>query len=132
MKVIMALHPKHWEKIENGTKKYEFRRRGNMKISEIYIYLTAPQQKLVGKLTVKPIKSPINILWAKTKNYPGITFQAFLNYFAGKTEGYAFEIQKIEKYLPGIDPKNIPGWTVPQSYRKLHDNEIKLFDGRAN
>lgn len=132
MKVIMALHMKHWENMVNGIKKFEFRRRGNLQISEIYIYLTAPIQKIVGKLMVKPIKASLSQLWDQTKKYPGISYQEFLKYFGEKSEGYAFEILNLEKFIPKIDLCNLSDWTIPQSYRKLHTSETDFFDRRAN
>lgn len=123
----MAIHPKHWKKIEEGVKKFEFRRRGNLAISTIYTYITTPVQKITAKLSVKAIKAPLNVLWGRTKNGPGISYEEFLKYFSGKTEGVAFEIISIEKYTTPLNPKKIPGWTTPQSYRILHENEKNIF-----
>lgn len=123
----MAIKPKYYNLIKEGIKKYEFRRISNKKITKIIVYVSSPISRLCAILEVKTIYQRLNLLWAKTQHAAGISREEFYKYFGGKEMGYAHEIFKIQFLDPEISPVTIDGFTVPQNYRKLHENEIKIF-----
>jgi predicted transcriptional regulator len=119
MDVLLSIKPKYVEEIINGNKRYEFRKIVfKQKPDKIVIYSSSPVKKIVGSFTPGEIlvDTPKNI-WKICRDYAGITEDDFFNYFAGKTEAYAIEIEDINLLDEPIDPREQqPGFTAPQSF----------------
>ena len=78
--LLLSIKPEYVEKILQGTKKFEYRKRlAKEDVSVIYIYSTSPSMKVVasvqviGRLSASP-----TALWEKTKAAAGISRQAIL------------------------------------------------------
>lgn len=82
-KIMLAIKPEYVERIFDGLKRYEYRKRiPNHPISQIVIYETAPVSKVVGKVDVDEmlIAKPAT-LYEKTKRWSGISKDKFYEYF---------------------------------------------------
>lgn len=121
MRAILSIKPQYVERIFDETKKYEFRKQifKNEQVSEVVIYATAPVMRVVGEFTFKNIiiDSPENI-WIKTRDYAGIDFEAYMDYFSNRELGYAIEIERVKKYKKSKSLKSVAPQLVmpPQSF----------------
>ena len=120
MKVLLSVRPDYANKILDGTKKYEFRRRihRDPRVRTIIIYATKPVGKVVGEFTIKyvHIDSP-DLLWEKTRRFAGISEQLFSDYFQGCPVGYAIEVKCVKRYKQPKDVSDfLASGMAPQSY----------------
>ena len=120
MRVLLSIKPEFVEKIFSGEKLYEYRKAmfKNVNVSSVVIYSTMPVGKIVGEFKFKKIHidSP-KVIWNKTKQSSGISEKFFFDYFEGKSEAYAIEIEAVTKYKVPLDPHAIfPKFTAPQSF----------------
>ena len=119
MNVILSLNPKYFERIANGEKEIEFRKMiFNKNVSEIWIYVTSPVKKLVGKFCPGHISSGSPVfLWRLFKDKAGLTKEEFFSYFQGTEKGYAIEIKNLELFDTPIAPqKLIPNFIPPRNF----------------
>ena len=129
MKVILSIKPEFAEKIFNGSKKYEFRRSifKDPSVKKIIVYASAPISKIIGEFEIDEIlRSELNTLWSKTKEYSGISKDYYLKYFEGKKEGYALKIKKTQKYQDHLSIEDNFGLLPPQSFAYLKESKFKL------
>ena len=129
MSVLLSIKPKYVEKIENGSKLYEFRRViFKQNINEIYVYATSPIKQIVGKIYIdKIIEDTPKNLWFNFKQKAGINKKDFFEYFSGKEKGYAIKIKKFKIFKEPIDPyQENPKFVPPQSYAYL-DNILPMI-----
>lgn len=119
MKILLSIKPEFVEKIFNGEKKFEYRKKipKAPKITTVVIYATRPVGKVVGEFCIDKILSakPIN-LWSLTSEFAGISKSLFNEYFQGCQIAYAIKIRKAYKYpqplnlttilTSGIAPQN--------------------------
>lgn len=123
------MHPEYADKILAGEKKLEFRRRWPTRsINILFIYATAPVQRIVGFAKVARVTqgSPTQ-LWRLTKDIKGgITRRKLFTYLAGRKTGVAIELKKITLLPGGVDPRVClgRGFRPPQSFRYLSDREV--------
>ena len=123
MRVLLSIKPEFASKIFDGTKKFEFRRSifKNADIKSIVVYASSPTQKVIGEFEIKRIiKTDVEALWHETKEHSGITEDYFMQYFTGKEQGFAIEIQKVKLYK---NPKCIKAdfqATPPQSFTYIN------------
>ena len=118
LNAIFAIKPKYVEKIFSGEKRFEFRSTVcKQQINKIIIYETSPVSKIVGEVSVSKIlkDTPENI-WLKTKEYAGIDYDSFMNYFRERKFAFAYVLEKPIKYeIPKLlSEYNIKA--VPQSF----------------
>lgn len=119
MNVILSIKPKYANAILSGEKKVEFRKLTfKQKIEKVYIYSSAPEQKIIGSFTIDTIIADTpERLWKKFKNVGSIEEDDFFEYFADKELGYSIKIKSINKFRKAIDPKDIfENFVAPQSY----------------
>lgn len=108
-KIMLAIKPEYVEKIFDGLKRYEYRRKcPNHPISQIVIYETAPVSKVVGTVDVDEMlgTSP-HVLYDMTKKWACISEDGYNDYFKGSNVAYAYSLNhpvifsrpvSIEKY----------------------------------
>lgn len=125
MKVLLSIKPQYVEEIIKGNKKYEFRKKVFKKkneVSEIYIYSTSPEKKIVGYFKFNQIieDHPKN-LWENFKEVSGIDEFEFFEYFKEKETGFAIEISQLELFDNPIDASVIPNFIAPQSFRYIDE-----------
>lgn len=123
MRVLLSIRPEYAEKILDGTKRFEFRRRifQNHNVTTVVIYSTMPVGKIVGEFSIKTIHSgrPQQI-WSKTKSQSGITYDYFSRYFSGREISHAIEVDRVKRYSrPRKITEFLTSGVPPQSYAYL-------------
>lgn len=122
MKVLLSIKPEFAEKIFNGTKKYEFRKRifKYSKVDAVVVYVSAPVQRIVGEFSIKSIlEGDVDLIWYQTREFSGISDEFYKAYFAGKETAYAIEIGNVVRYS---DSRRLSDYGIscpPQSYMYL-------------
>jgi predicted transcriptional regulator len=125
MKVVLSIKPEFANKIFDGTKLFEFRKRiFNESIKSVLVYSSSPIQKVIGEFQIgEIIKHDLETLWDLTKEYSGISEDYFYEYFADKEHGYAIQIKKKTKFrIPKClredynltPPQSFAYWTKPE------------------
>lgn len=115
---IFAIKPKYVEKIFSGEKRFEFRTTVcKQQINKMIIYETSPVSKIMGEVSVSKIlkDTPENI-WQNTKEYAGIDYDSFMNYFKDRKFAFAYVLENPIKYE---NPKFLSEYNikaVPQSF----------------
>ncbi|PJJ76300.1 putative transcriptional regulator [Thermoflavifilum aggregans] len=118
MKVILSIKPEFVEKILNGEKKFEFRRRIFKKdVERVIVYASSPVKAVIGEFSVDDIiEDKLDFLWELTKNNSGISKEFFYKYFKNKNTGYAIKIKNFFKYEHPINLNSFGINYPPQSY----------------
>ena len=116
--LLLSIKPEYVDKILQGTKKFEYRKRlAKDDVSIIYIYSTHPFMKVVasvqiiGRLSASP-----TALWEKTKYAPGISRAKYINYFHGCKIAYAYELGKVEIFESEKKLSDFGIYTAPRSF----------------
>lgn len=120
MNVLLSIKPKYVEKIVNGEKRYEFRKRifRNKNVIKAFIYSTSPTKKIVGEFDIGNIieDSPIR-LWTELQEVSGINEKEFFDYFKDINKGFAIGIEKLNIFDEPIEPNElISDFSPPQSF----------------
>ena len=124
MKVILSIKPEFAEKIFNGSKRFEFRRRlyKNQEVKAVIVYASAPISKIIGEFEIGSVlHDDLCSLWNTTNEFSGISKEYYLDYFKGKESGYAIAVKNAEKYDLPICIKESYGLTPPQSFAYVQD-----------
>ncbi|HBP87252.1 MAG TPA: hypothetical protein DD706_06105 [Nitrospiraceae bacterium] len=126
---LISIHPEYADKILSGEKKLEFRRRWPTRsIDILFIYATAPVQRIVGFAKVGRVtQGTPTQLWRLTKDIKGgITRRKLFSYLAGKETGFAIELKKITLLPGGVDPRVClgRGFRPPQFFKYLSEREV--------
>lgn len=119
MKVILSIRPEFAEKIFNGTKRFEFRRRiyKNEAVKSVIVYASAPICKVIGEFEIETVHhDDLNSLWESTFEFAGISEDFYREYFNGKESGYAIEVKKVRKYREPLGIRESFGIGPPQSF----------------
>ncbi|MDD2624855.1 MAG: ASCH domain-containing protein [Candidatus Riflebacteria bacterium] len=116
--ILLSIKPEYVEKILDGTKKFEYRKRlAKAKSSTILIYSTSPVMKVVGKAEITgTVSDNPSALWEKTKDNAGITKRKYGEYFQGCKSAYAYKLGQIEVFDV---PKSLSDFNIslaPQSF----------------
>ena len=116
--IILPISPIYVEKILNGQKKYEFRKKlAKKEVKKIYIYATTPVKKIVGEVEVKSkIVLPKEQLWIIAAERAGVTKEFYSKYFEKQNEACAYELGDVLKYNEGIMLKELGIKSVPQAF----------------
>ncbi len=119
-KVLLSIRPEFAEKIISGEKRFEFRKRGfaSESVETVVVYSTMPVGRIVGEFRVKRILSGSpSAIWKQTRRFAGITHSYFRDYFAGRDEAYAIEVDEVIPYEKPLDPRKLTKrFTAPQSF----------------
>lgn len=118
MKVILSIKPEFVEKILNGEKKFEFRRKiFNKEVDTVIIYASSPIKAIIGEFTIDEILyHKLDQLWKITKNHAGIDKSFFYEYFKKKEKGFAIKIKQFRKYDNYVELNEYGLTYPPQSY----------------
>ena len=116
--LLLSIKPEYVEKILQGTKKFEYRKRlAKEDVPVIYIYSTSPSIKVVaavqviGRLSASP-----TALWEKTKATAGISRAKYRDYFHGCKTAYAYELGEVEIFESEKNLSDFGIDTAPQSF----------------
>ena len=119
MNILLSIKPIYLQKIINGEKKYEFRKKiPNKKIDKVYLYVGVPVKKIVGFFEVDEIlKKSVFDLWNETKISAGIDYKTYSNYFKDYKVGIALHIKNFNLFSEPINPyESIKDFRPPQSF----------------
>ena len=121
--VVLSIHPRYTEKILEGVKTVELRRRFPNTISEgamAYIYSTSPVRAIVGSADItNVVKLPLGKMWKQYKNHASINRRDFDACFKGLDEGYALVFEnaaRLQRPLDLEELRNRFGFAPPQSF----------------
>lgn len=122
--LLLSIKPEYVEKILQGTKKFEYRKRlAKEEVSVIYIYSTSPSMKVVasaqviGRLSASPTS-----LWKKTKANAGISRSKYREYFHGCKVAYAYELGEVSVFKKEKELFEYGITTPPQSFVYIDTN----------
>lgn len=121
--ILLSIKPEYANKIFNGQKRYEYRKRIPKKeVSKIVVYSSAPEQAVIGEVEViKTLKMKSTPLWNCTKTNAGISRSKYREYFNECTTAYAFSLGSFKRYKT---PKSLADFNIrsaPQSFVYLDD-----------
>ncbi len=116
--ILLSIKPEFVNKILEGTKKYEFRKRpAKSDVDLIYIYSTYPVMKIMGTAEIVDIiHAAPSTLWEQTKAEAGISRKRYREYFKGCKVAYAYKLGKITVF---DKPKELMDYNIsmaPQSF----------------
>ncbi|MBR4461653.1 MAG: ASCH domain-containing protein [Erysipelotrichaceae bacterium] len=116
--ILISIKPQYVEKIFNGSKRYEYRTRlAKRPVDKLIIYSTSPVMKVVGEAEViDTLKCNREELWNKTKEYSGVTKEAFNRYFPIDKDACAYALGKTTIYQEPKDLKDYGIKAAPQSF----------------
>lgn len=116
--ILMSIKPEYVEKLFNGTKKYEYRKKRCKKnIDKIIVYSTNPVKKVVGELEIEDIlEDNKEVIWEKTKLYSGIVREKYDSYFKKEDTAVAYKIKSYKLYDTKKELSDFNIKASPQSY----------------
>lgn len=125
MKILLSVKPEYIDKIFDGLKTFEYRRKLPQKtISSIVLYATDPVQRIVGEVEViGTISASPTALWEQTKHSAGISRAKYRDYFNKRKKANAFILGKVTRYQ---SPKALSDYKIssaPQSFQYLFSAE---------
>lgn len=116
-KILLSIKPEFVEKILDGTKRYEFRKRLAKDVAKIVVYSTAPIKLVVAEVDViGTIECPKQELWDITHEYAGIDRTRFYEYFSDCKNACAYVLGNVVQY---DTPKSLDEYGLslaPQSF----------------
>lgn len=118
MKILLSVKPEYIDRIFNGTKGFEYRRKLAKKpVDTIVLYATSPIKKIVGEVQVLGVKtaSP-SALWEQTKHLSGISREKYRKYFKGHKKANAYILGQPYKYTERKKLEDYGVKQAPQSY----------------
>jgi predicted transcriptional regulator len=130
---LISIHPEYAEKIFAGEKKLEFRRRwASRSVETLFIYATAPVQRIVGFAKIARVtKGTPTQLWRLTQQVNGgISKSELFAYFGSSKTAVAIELSMATLMPNRIDPRLClgRGFRPPQSFRYLSEKEISQIN----
>ena len=116
-KILLSIKPEYVERILDGTKQYEFRKRLAKDVTKIVIYSTSPVKKVVAEVEViGTIECAEQKLWNLTHEYAGIDKKKFHEYFCDCKNACAYVLGNVKKFER---PKSLEAYGLslaPQSF----------------
>lgn len=115
---MLSIHPEYMERILDGTKQFEFRKRiPKEKVCRIVFYVTAPEHKVVGFAEVLDTitDTPDNI-WEQTHPHGGISREKYDRYFDGCEKAHAHCLGEVTRFTSPRHLEEFGQTTAPQSF----------------
>jgi predicted transcriptional regulator len=134
---LISVHPVFANRILEGSKRAEFRRRGAARrITHLILYATAPVRAVVGVAEIERIVrgSPAD-LWHANASVAGIGRAEFFEYFSGATLGVAYMVARAFSCTSSmtLGMSGLPR-AVPQAFQYVSDaalnSVLDACDGR--
>ena len=112
--IMLSIKPIYVERIFNGTKKFEYRRRlAGTSVGKILIYEPSPVSQVVGEArVVRSISLSKSNLWTLTKQYAGLSKEEYDKYFSDVEVACAYELGKVTRYSP---PRPLSDYNIEQA-----------------
>jgi predicted transcriptional regulator len=129
--LFLSVQPKYAELILVGQKTAELRKvRPSIEKGDIVIlYVSSPVKKVKALATVEGITSAHpDQLWTQISDEVGVTDQEYLDYFRGKSIGYAIHLSKLRLLETPITLSKLreywPGFHPPQVYQYIPKRDL--------
>ena len=112
--ILLSINPEYVEKIMNGSKKFEYRKREcKRKIDRIVMYSTAPVKKIIGEAEVeKVLVDSLEKIWKITKDFSGIDKIFFDSYYRDKDYAVVYQLKNIVEYA---SPRDLSEYGISNS-----------------
>lgn len=121
--VVLSIKPAYSEKILEGSKTVELRRRFPVTAPSgaiAYIYATSPVKAMVGTAEIREVhKLPIEQIWTEFESTVFIERAKFDKYFEGLEHGFALvfdDVKAFSRPLPLSELREKFGFEPPQSF----------------
>lgn len=121
--VVLSIRPQYSEKIIQGEKTVELRRRFPLSAPRgtiAYIYCTSPVRAMVGRAEImNVVKLPVKEIWRQYAKSASIDKAEFDAYFSGLDEGFALQFanaQPLPRQLELSELRERFGFEPPQSF----------------
>lgn len=121
--VVLSIKPIYSEKILEGRKTVELRRRFPVSAPSgalAYIYSTAPVKAMVGTACIRNVlKLPVEQIWTEFESTAFIERDQFDKYFEGLDHGFALvfdDVRAFSRPLPLSELREKFGFEPPQSF----------------
>ncbi len=119
---FLPIKPVYAERLINGTKRFEFRRRPmSADVTHIVVYASSPYKRILGIVEVTSIeRGSVRSVWNKTKECAGVSRAEYFDYFDGADFAYAIAIDpsKTVRFDRHISPSDVEeNFVVPQSFK---------------
>ena len=134
--MLLSLKPRYADRIFDGLKKVELRRRivSHIEDRDVFVYVSSPIMALRGGFRVGDFwhDTPEKI-WSRVSEFASIDKQDFDAYFEGRTVAYAFEVTNVWESPKPVNLNTLrskfPNFAVPQSWRYVRPEEYQFFLG---
>lgn len=123
-KILLSIKPRYVEQILAGRKQVEYRKRIPQEdgVRQVLIYASHPLKKVVAEFTVgEYITDTLELLWEQTHEIGGIAKEEFDDYFEGKTVGYAYRIENLQRFEEARELCEFGMERGPQDYCYVED-----------
>ena len=124
--LLFSIRPRHVEKIVDGEKTVELRRRFSDEIAPgttILIYSTSPTRAIVGSAAIRRVERlKLDDLWQRHGEAACVDRATFDGYFVGVEEGYAILLEDVREFVSHFladDLREQFGFVPPQSFMYL-------------
>ena len=132
--LLLSLKPHYADRIFEGLKKVELRRRiaSHIKDRDIFVYVSSPVMELRGGFRAGDFwRGTPEEIWNRVSDLAQVNKQDFDTYFEGQAIAYAFEIKEVWE-VPNPVNLNVlrnqfPNFVVPQSWRYVREEEYQFF-----
>lgn len=134
---FLPVKPVYAEKLINGSKHFEFRRRPmSADVTHIVVYASSPYKRILGIVHVSSVESgSVRSVWNRTRQSAGISRPEYFNYFAGASVAYVIAIDptKTLRLERCISPSEVEeDFVIPQSFKYVDGEFVEALLERAN
>ncbi len=138
--ILLSIKPYYVEKIFEGSKTIELRRKMPKQIKEnslVVVYSTSPTKSIFGAFKVKGIlEATKENLWEKVQLKAAVNNSEFEEYFNGCEVGYGIEIGEKYSFENPISLNKLRevdgSFNVPQSFRYLTDQDLSFVENELS
>ena len=118
MKILMSIKTEYADKIFDGIKLYELRKKPlKENVDKIIVYSSGKAKKVIGEFRIeKIIKDSPEIIWNLGEKVLGIDKKSFFNYFKNSKYAYAIKVKDVIKYNLLKDLSDFGIKKAPQSF----------------
>jgi len=134
--VVLSIKPQYSEKIIEGIKTVELRRRFPVSAPRgtiAYIYSTSPIRAMIGMAEIDGVtRLPVDQLWKQYSREAVIKKQDFYKYFEGVEEGFALQFRNVQSFSEPLSLEYLRarfGFEPPQSYLYAKHNFREALGG---
>ena len=138
--VLLSVRPPHVDRLLDGTKTIELRRR-TWQVppgSAILLYASGNRRALVGSLVVRAIETGTpDAIWHRHGLDAGLSRPEFDNYFVGADRAVAISVGSARRLETPLDLEELrrrrPTFTAPQTFRYIFPHELsQILNGQRD